>query len=83
MVRIFEFNSKWYEQTFDVTLEELGQDAVRGQLVKHTAEELLGYTCHIPWDQHTAKHHREKWPCWPGGHTSHLFLNSSISTGNI
>lgn len=58
--------SSWYilrvlykEQTFDVALEQLGQDAIRGQLVKHAAEELLGYTCYIPWDQHTAKHHRE------------------------
>lgn len=52
-------SSRWCEQTFDVTLEELGQDAIRGQLVKHTAKELLGYTCYIPWDQHTAKHHRD------------------------
>lgn len=56
---MFEVSHQWYEQTFDVTLEELGQDAIRGQLVKHAAEELLGYTCYIPWDQHAAKHHRE------------------------
>lgn len=40
--------------TFNVTLEELGQDAVGSQLVKHAAEELLGYACYIPWDQHAA-----------------------------
>lgn len=62
------------EQTFDVALEELGQDAVGGQLVKHTAQELLGHTCHIPRDQHAATHHRTE----TGGHTSHLLLNSSI-----
>lgn len=44
-----------YEQTFDVTLEELGQDSIRRQLVKHTAEELLCYTRYVPRDQHTAK----------------------------
>lgn len=44
----------WREQTFDVTLEELGQDAIGSQLVKHAAEELFGYPCNIPWDQHTA-----------------------------
>lgn len=43
-----------HEQTFDITLEELGQDAIGSQLVKHAAEELLGYPCNIPWDQHTA-----------------------------
>lgn len=42
------------ELTFNVTLEELWQDAVGSQLVKHAAEELLGYTCYIPWDQHAA-----------------------------
>lgn len=45
---------RWHEQTFDVTLEELGQDAIGSQLVKHAAEELLGNPCNIPWDQHTA-----------------------------
>lgn len=48
----------WYEQTFNVTLEELGQDAIGGQLMKNAAEELLCYSCNIPWDQHTAKHQR-------------------------
>lgn len=43
------------EQTFDVTLEELGQDAIGSQLVKHAAEELLGHPCNVPRDQHTAK----------------------------
>lgn len=42
------------EPTFDVALEELWQDAVRSQLVKHAAEELLGHACYIPWDQHAA-----------------------------
>lgn len=41
-------------QTFNVALEELGQDAVGSQLVKHAAEKLLGYACYIPWDQHAA-----------------------------
>lgn len=53
---IFKFSIERYKQTFDVTLEELGQDAIRGQLVEHTAEELFGYTCYIPRDQHTVKH---------------------------
>lgn len=46
------------KQTFDVALKKLGQDAIGGQLVKHTAQELLGYTCHIAWYQHTAKQNR-------------------------
>lgn len=53
-----------YGQTFDVTLEELRKDAIRGQLVKHTAQELLGYPCHIPWDQHTAIHQRKNVDRW-------------------
>lgn len=83
ILRIFEFSSQWYEQTFDVTLEELGQDAIRGQLVKHTAEELLGYTCYIPWDQHTAKHHRENGCVGQAATLLNSFLNSSVSTVNI
>lgn len=55
----FKLNFQVFKQTFYVALEELGQDAVRSQLVKHTAQELLGYTCYIPWDQHTAGHRRE------------------------
>lgn len=49
-----------YEQTFNVALEELGQDAIGSQLVKHAAEELLGYPCNIPWNQHTTKQHKKK-----------------------
>lgn len=50
---------RWHKQTFNVTLEELGQDAIGGKLVKHAAEELFGYPCNIPWDQHTAKKHKK------------------------
>jgi len=81
-VHLKDFCSQCDEQTFDVTLEELGQDAIRGQLVEHTAEELLRYTCYIPWDQHTAKISTEERLCWTCGHTSHLLLNPAISTGN-
>lgn len=60
------------KQTFDVTLEELRQDTIWGQLVKHTAEELLGHTCYISWDQHTAKHHMEHVRV---SHASHILIN--------
>lgn len=41
-----------YELTFDVALEELGQDAIGGQLMEHTAEELLSHTCCVARNQH-------------------------------
>lgn len=78
-VHLKDFCSQCDEQTFDVTLEELGQDAIRGQLVEHTAEELLRYTCYIPWDQHTAKISTEERLCWTCGHTSHLLLNDNLN----
>lgn len=73
--------------TFNVTLEELGQDAVGSQLVKHAAEELLGYACYIPWDQHAADKKIFKKNIAGeenGPHTlTHQLLNSSISTRNM
>lgn len=66
----------WHEQTFNVTLEELGQDAIGSQLVKHAAEELLGYPCNIPWDQHTVIQRKIERP-------PHLLINSSICSPNL
>lgn len=69
----------WHRQTFDVALEELGQDAIGSQLVKHAAEELLGYPCNVPWDQHTATGREIAHICL----LTHLYLLSSCGRGSF
>lgn len=76
------FVSSSNQQTFDVTLEQLGQDSVRCQLVEHAAQKLFGYTCYIPWNQHAAKHHRANVLSRAGSRCSHVLLIWSMSTVN-
>jgi len=38
--------------TFNIALEELGEDAIGSQLMEHTTEELLSHTCSISRDHH-------------------------------
>lgn len=42
-------------QTFNVALEELWQNAVGSELMKNTAQELLGHTSDITRYQHTTQ----------------------------
>lgn len=50
--------------TFDSTLEELREDAVGGQLMEDTAQELLGHTRRIAWDHHAVFKQRRKHKRW-------------------
>lgn len=46
--------------TFNIALEELGENAIRSQLMENTAEELLGHTCSISRDHHAEMKGKEE-----------------------